>query len=110
MRAVRLSRGADLSAVSRSLRIRQDHLDAIEAGRLDDLPGRTYAVGFVRSYAEYLGLDPSEFADRFKAEIGNRGELPPLRGLPEDTGESRLPYGWLFMALLVLGVDRKSVV
>jgi len=101
---MRLRRGDDLTTVSRVLRIRRDHLEAIEDGRVDDLPGRTYAVGFVRSYAEYLGLDPAGYVDRFKGEIAGRSEPSPLRGLPPDTGENRLPYGWLFMALLVLGL------
>jgi cytoskeleton protein RodZ len=104
LRAARTRRGDDLAAVSRVLRIRKDHLEAIEENRFDDLPGRTYAVGFVRSYAEYLGLDARECVERLKAGAGSRSEPSPLKGLPEDTGDSRLPYGWLFMALVVLGV------
>lgn len=103
-RSLRLSHGEDLAVVARTLRIRSDQVAAIEESRLDDLPGRTYAVGFVRSYAQYLGLAPAEYVERFKAEIGNRGEQAPLRGLPEDTGEGRLPYGWLLVGLLVLCV------
>ncbi len=104
LRSVRLSRGEDLKAVSRTLRIRSDHIEAIEENRLDDLPGRTYAVGFVRSYAGHLGLDPAEYVARLKGEIAGHNEQSPLKGLPEDTGESRLPYGWLIMALVVVGV------
>ncbi|MEI9886891.1 MAG: putative PEP-binding protein [Rhizomicrobium sp.] len=50
----------------RRLKIRKDHLEAIEEDRLDALPGRTYAVGFVRSYADYLGLDVGQCVERFK--------------------------------------------
>ena len=103
LKAARESRGEDLTAVARALRIRRDHLEAIEAGRVDDLPGRTYAVGFVRSYVDYLGLGP-ELIERFKSEIGGRSEHSPLKGLPPDTGEGGLPYGWLLMALVVVGV------
>ena len=103
LKAARESRGEDLTAVARALRIRRDHLEAIEAGRVDDLPGRTYAVGFVRSYVEYLGLG-AEYIERFKSEIGGRGEHSPLKGLPPDAGEGGLPYGWLLMALVVVGV------
>jgi cytoskeleton protein RodZ len=104
LRAARMRRGDDLSAVSRVLRIRKDHLEAIEENRFDDLPGRTYAVGFVRSYAQYLELDARECVERLKAGLSGRSEPSLLKGLPEDTGDSRLPYGWLFMALVVLGV------
>jgi cytoskeleton protein RodZ len=104
LRAARLRRGEDLAVISRALRIRKDHLEAIEGNRLDELPGRTYVVGFVRSYAAYLGLDAKECVERIKAETGGRSEEPPLKGLPDDTGDSRLPYGWMFMGLVVLGV------
>jgi cytoskeleton protein RodZ len=104
LREARMRRGDDLAAVAHALRIRKDQVAAIEDNRLDDLPGRTYAVGFVRSYAGFLGLDANEFVERFKAETPGRSEHATLRGLPEDADDSRLPYGWLFMALLVLGV------
>ncbi|HEY3638710.1 MAG TPA: helix-turn-helix transcriptional regulator [Rhizomicrobium sp.] len=104
LRAARQRRGDELAAVSRTLRIRQDHLEALEEGRLDDLPGRTYAVGFVRSYAAYLGLDAVEYVERFKAEISGRIEQSPLRGLPPDSDDGGLPYGWLLMGLLLIGI------
>ncbi|HEX4156838.1 MAG TPA: helix-turn-helix domain-containing protein [Rhizomicrobium sp.] len=103
LREARMRRGDDLVVVAHALRIRKDQVAAIEENRLDDLPGRTYAIGFIRSYAAWLGLDAREYVERFKAENPSRTEHVALKGLPEDTG-SRLPYGWLFMALLVLGV------
>ena len=104
LKAARESRGEDLAAVARTLRIRKDHLQAIEEDRPDDLPGRTYAMGFVRSYADHLGLASGEYVERYKSEITGRSELSPLKGLPPDTGETRLPYGWLVMALIVAGL------
>ncbi len=58
--------GQDLRSVSDSLRTRYTYLLAIEEGRFNDLPGATYAVGFVRTYADYLGLDSEEIVRRFK--------------------------------------------
>src|SRR5580692_568618 len=72
LRTARLRRGDDLASVSRALKIRKDHLEALEEDHLDALPGKTYAVGFVRSYAAYLGLDPVQCVERFKAEIAGR--------------------------------------
>lgn len=99
LRAARIRRGDDLAAVSRSLKIRKDHLDALESDQLDRLPGKTYAIGFVRSYARYLGLDVNVLVERFKAEISGRGEEPgpPPTNLHEDEGR-RLPYGWRILA------------
>jgi cytoskeleton protein RodZ len=102
LRAARIRRGDDLAAVSRALKIRKDHLDALESDQLDRLPGKTYAIGFVRSYARYLGLDAAVLAERFKAEISGRGEEqgPPPANLHEDEGR-RLPYGWRILAAVI---------
>ncbi|MGD0192826.1 MAG: RodZ domain-containing protein [Rhizomicrobium sp.] len=104
LRAARLRRGDDLAAVSRSLKIRKDHLEAIEEDRLEALPGRTYAVGFVRSYAEYLGLDSVQAVERFKGEIAGRGDGGHQIALAPETDERRLPHGWVIIAIVVLAV------
>ena len=64
------------------LRIRQCFLEAIETGRLEALPAPVYALGFVRSYAEQLGLDPEEIASRFKKEIADYSATPLHFPLP----------------------------
>jgi cytoskeleton protein RodZ len=60
------------------LNIRPPYLHAIEEGRYGDLPGPAYAVGFVRGYAEYLGLDGNEVTRRFRAETA-RTEGPGIK-------------------------------
>ena len=74
LRAARLRRGDDLATVSRALKIRKDHLEALENDRLEDMPGKTYAIGFVRSYARHLGLDAAQFVERFKRDISGRAD------------------------------------
>jgi cytoskeleton protein RodZ len=103
LRAARIRRGDDLAAVSRALKIRKDHLDAVEGDRLDDLPGKTYAIGFVRSYARYLGLDANELTERFKAEISGRhdDQIPDASNLHEEETR-RLPYGGRVLAGVVI--------
>src|ERR1700748_1227444 len=61
LRAARLRRGDEIAQVSRALKIRKDHLEALEEDRLEDLPGKNYALGFVRSYARHLGLGPDQY-------------------------------------------------
>src|SRR5580698_374566 len=104
LRAARQRRGDDLATVSRNLKIRKDHLEAIEEDRFEALPGRTYAVGFVRTYSDYLGLDSVQNVERFKAEIAGRGETPRTLNLHADTEESKLPQGWIVIAVVVLGL------
>ncbi len=99
-----LRRGDDLATASKALKIRKDHLEALEEDRFDSLPGRTYAIGFVRSYAEYLGLDAVEAVERFKSEIAGRDECPNAPVFHEEEAERRLPHGWLIIAVVVLAL------
>lgn len=102
LRAARLRRGDDLATVSRSLKIRKDHLEAVEEDRLENLPGRTYAIGFVRSYAGYLGLDAVEMVERYKQEIAGRHDdhMPTVAPVPDEP--RRLPQGWRIVAGIVV--------
>lgn len=103
-RSARLRRGEDLATVSRVLKIRQEHLEALEEDRLTALPGRTYAVGFVRAYAQYLGLDPLKMVERFKAEAAGRVEISRTAGFPEVPEEEGAPYGWVAIGVIVAGL------
>lgn len=90
LRAARERLGWTLAAVAAHLRIRLPLLQAIEDGRIADLPGNAYAVGFVRAYAQALGLDAAEVARRFRAEaaeVNRKTKLDfpapvPERGVP----------------------------
>jgi cytoskeleton protein RodZ len=103
LRAARLRRGDDLASVSRALKIRKDHLEALEEDRFEHLPGRAYAIGFVRSYADYLGIDPVQSVERFKLEIAGRGnDALPAATLPSVEEERQLPHGWIIIAAVVV--------
>jgi cytoskeleton protein RodZ len=104
LRAARLKRGDELAQVSRALKIRKDHLEALEEDRLEDLPGKTYAIGFVRSYARYLGLDSDRYVERFKHEISGRSEEQSREPAPIHQEEARhyLPQGWRIIAGVVV--------
>ena len=104
LRTARLRRGDDLATVSKSLKIRKDHLEALEEDRLEALPGRTYAIGFVRSYADYLGLDAVLSVECFKRQIAGRDETPRSAVFTEPHDERQLPHGWMIIAIVVLGL------
>jgi cytoskeleton protein RodZ len=103
LRAARLRRGDDLATVSRSLKIRKDHLEAVEEDNFAGLPGKTYAIGFVRSYAGYLGLDSTKTVERYKQEIsGRHDEHHQITENSFHVEEARrLPYGWRIVAGIV---------
>jgi len=51
---------------SRMLHIRVRYLEALEEGRLQELPGLTYTRGYLQAYAAFLGLDKDEILRRFE--------------------------------------------
>jgi len=106
LRAARLRLGDDLAGVSRALRIRKEYLEAIESDAPDGLPGRTYAIGFLRSYAEYLGLDSPALVSRYKQQTAGQGENVPQIGPPPEPEKFRftIAQAALAIGLLVVGV------
>lgn len=93
----------DLNLVAQTLKIRHAYLKAIEERDYQELPGPTYAVGFVRTYAEYLGLDSDELVRRFKEEVDGVDRTQELH-FPTPAPESRVPGGAvLLISLLLIG-------
>ena len=69
LRDERQSRGLSLSDVSGATKIRVEFLSAIEKGEYEKLPSSSYAQGFVRNYAKFLGLSENEILPIFKREF-----------------------------------------
>jgi cytoskeleton protein RodZ len=90
LRAARERLGWEIDAVAEALRLKPAFIRAIEQGDLAGLPAPAYAVGFVRTYATALGLDPNEAIRRFRGErdeVNRKTELDfpapvPQRGVP----------------------------
>jgi len=97
LRAIREHRGLSLDEVAQATRVRRAYLADIEAMRLDRLPSRPFTTGYIRAYAEALGLDGEAAAERFKAEEPDLEE--PLRA-PVGVGAERDPR----IAAIVAGV------
>lgn len=102
LRRARMRRGEDLNSIALSLRIRRGQLEALEESRPEDLPGRAYAVGFIRSYAEYLGLDPAHIVERYKAELDGNREIGAEFSFPKVSAYRQLPRGtFLFIGVII---------
>jgi cytoskeleton protein RodZ len=90
LRVARERLGWDIDAVAEALRLKPAFIRAIEQGDLAGLPAPAYSVGFVRTYATALGLDPNEAIRRFRGErddVNRKTELAfpapvPQRGVP----------------------------
>ena len=90
LRRARTQYNLTLDDVGKALRIRSSQLGALEEGRNDQLPGRVYAIGFVRSYAEYLGLDGNKMVYLYKSQSAAPGKKPELH-FPAPASESKAP-------------------
>ena len=94
LKAGRVRLGKDTADLAEILRIRLEHLQAIEHGQFSQLPAPVYAVGFIRTYAEYVGLNGEDAIRRFKEEAEGLTQQTAL-SFPTPEEESRVPRGWL---------------
>ena len=101
LRLAREGAGLELAEVASHLRIRSNFLSALEEGRPDALPGITYAIGYVRTYAGFLGLDPDSSVRRFKEEAAGLNAKTQLV-FPSPAPEGRVPGFTLMLAALLL--------
>ena len=70
LKSARRQQEMSLADVSRRLNISSDFLASLEAGTFDALPGPTYVVGFLRSYARLVGIDSDALVDRYRGLEG----------------------------------------
>jgi transcriptional regulator with XRE-family HTH domain len=72
LREARVRRGLTLQQVEEDVKIRVKYVQAMENEDWDLMPGVTYAKGFLRTYSQYLGLDPDVVVEEFRS----RGMVP----------------------------------
>jgi len=101
LRRARLHYGLSLQDVESVLRIKAMQLDAIEKGHHEFLPARVYAIGFVRSYAQYLGLDDDHVVRLFKQQSIASTPNPDLN-FPVGVEQSTMPSWWIVVLSLAL--------
>ena len=82
--------GQSLEQVEVNLRIRAEQISAIEHGDMDKLPGKAYAIGFVRAYSEYLGFNSDQMVQLLKTQ-GLRNKKDPDLNFPVAASDSKLP-------------------
>jgi hypothetical protein len=107
LRETRLSRGEDLEVVSEHLRIRPHYLEALEQGEFSHIPARVYLLGYLRSYAQHLGLDGEVLVRRLAPTAGRSETSSHPHAEPADG--SRRPRAAIAIALLLLGAGSFAV-
>jgi cytoskeletal protein RodZ len=68
LRAAREERKIPIAQVVRDTKISEKYIAAIESGQVSLLPAPAYAKGFLKIYAEYLGLDPKPVVEQYVQE------------------------------------------
>ena len=108
----RRRQGIDIETVERETKIRAKYLLALENEEWDVLPGPAYVRGFIRSYADLLGIDGEVLVDEYRRRRhaepatgpGGLGE-PVLRERRVlDDRRRRSVWRWLILAAIVVGI------
>jgi len=84
LKHARRLQGLKISDVSQHLRISVDYLSKLESGAFDQLPAPAYVTGFLRSYGQYVGLDPSTLVARYTALSAKAATIPTYK-MPMST-------------------------
>lgn len=103
LRARREELGLSLADVEAWLRIRIIYLEALETGDIAILPGTAYAVGFLRTYADALGLDGTAMVSRFRQGSPASVERAPQLSFPQPVSDRSVPLGlWVGVGLIAV--------
>ncbi|WP_340587256.1 helix-turn-helix domain-containing protein [Erythrobacter alti] len=115
LRAAREAKGLTIDQVAAETRISSRHIENIEANNFNDLPGKTYAIGFSRTLARTVGLNESDVVAMVREEIaheqeGQRNAAVASGGTFEPGDPNRAPGGKLVwfslfaVVILLVGV------
>lgn len=97
----RRQRGWSIEEVAERIRVRREFLVALEDMNIKLLPGKAYALAFLRSYARELGIDEKAIVDQFQDEsaLTREDAKQPMR---TPTSKPRKERPWMWAAALVL--------
>ncbi|MEH6826867.1 helix-turn-helix domain-containing protein [Parasphingorhabdus sp.] len=106
LRRAREQKNLSLEDIAKKTRIPQRHLESIESGDFDALPGRTYAIGFAKSYARTVGLSDASIGSQLRAEMDEQGHAayqPEVSGYA-PANPSSIPPRYLAWTAAGIGI------
>lgn len=103
LKTCREEKGLSLDFISREINISSRYLEALEKEDFSGFPGEPYVLGFLRNYADYLGLNPDELQSLYRSLKLQEQPIPVEQLL---RGPSPLPkiLGVVGIVLAVLGI------
>lgn len=103
LREFREKRKLSVDQIAKRLHIRGHYIRALEEGRFSNIPGRIYVDGYIRNYADYLGLNGDQFLASYRGAGGGRASNDDSFLLPEITHDEMKPgRPALLLGLLLL--------
>src|SRR5260221_2620809 len=101
-----MRRGVDFAQAELATKIRGKYLRALEDEQFDVLPSDTYVKGFLRTYAEYLGLDGQLYVDEYNSRfVIGEDDVRPRRSPPRaEPRNRRVETSFVLLALLAIGI------
>ena len=103
LREARLRQHLDFPEIEQATKIRAKYLRALEDEQFDVLPAQTYVKGFLRSYAEYLGLDGQLYVDEYNSRfvVGEEDTAArPRRSAPPSSRGTQVQSRIVLLTLL----------
>ncbi len=115
LREARVRQGLDFAEIEQATKIRGKYLRALEDEHFEQLPAETYVKGFLRTYADYLGLEGQLYVDEYNTRYvtGTEDDHPPLRvrgGSGAWPRSSRLLSSAVLIALTAIGLSMALVI
>jgi cytoskeleton protein RodZ len=106
LREARLRQQLDFAELEQATKIRGKYLRALEEERFDVLPAQTYVKGFLRTYAEYLGLDGHLYVDEYNSRYvtGEDEPTPRTRRTTYSRPSRRFETSAVLLALSLIGI------
>ena len=98
LRRERELRKIPLTEVAEQTRVKIEYLQAIESEHFEKLPGMTFARGYLKAYASYVGLNPEDVLLRFEDLLTGMSAWDKPQAKPRGA-----KLGWLLLLLLLFG-------
>jgi cytoskeleton protein RodZ len=102
LREARLRQGLEIPRIEAETKIRGKYLRALEEEQFEVLPGDTYVKGFLRTYADYLGLDGQLYLDEYNSRFAAAEELPFAQSTAPKRRRRRVESNLVVVALAAI--------
>ena len=107
LKRAREKQSLSIEDIAKTTRIPQRHLTSLETGDYDALPGRTYAIGFGKSYARAVGLSDATIGSQLREEMDDQGHTayqPEMSDFDPNNPSSIPPRYLAWTAVAIAGV------